>query len=237
MKSRSGFIYIVIIFFAILNLSSKKLFQDNHPPSVKIIVPVNNMVFKPGTSVNYRLSVTDKEDGSSEFDEINNKEVLLEVRYIKDKSKIPGAGSNVVEADAPGLAVIRTSNCLNCHNFSSKSIGPSFFEISKRYPNTKANADTLIKNIKNGSTGTWGKEKMPSHPELTPAEIKNTVEWILKNGSAKDINYYNGINGMISLAPNRNGIYVLTASYTDHGMKDVVGKRLKGAERVLITVR
>ena len=237
MTNRSGLIYTVMVLFALMNLSYRELFQENHAPSVKIIAPINSTVFKTGIPVSYRLSVTDKEDGDSKFDEINPKEVLLEVKYIKDKSKIPGLTGKSVQDDPPGLALIRNSNCFNCHNFNGKSIGPSFFEISKRYPATKANTDTLIKCIKDGSTGVWGKEKMPSHPELTAGEIKTTVQWILKNAAVVDINYYNGTAGIIQFPINRNGIYILTASYTDHGIKNTPEKHLKGIDMITVSVR
>jgi len=237
MSNRYGIIYAVIILFALVNLSYRGLFQENHPPSVKIIAPNNKTAFTTGTPASYRLSVADKEDGDSKFDEINVKEVLLEVKYLGNKSEITGSPSKNIQDDLQGLAVIRTSNCLNCHNFNSKSIGPSFFEISKRYPPTKLNTDSLIKNIKNGSAGTWGKEKMPSHPELTPEEIKTSVQWILKNAAIQNINYYNGVAGIIQFPPGKKGNYLLTASYTDHGIKGATGKRLKGTDVVVVSVR
>jgi cytochrome c len=237
MAKRSGIIYTIIILFALVNLSYRKFFQENHSPTVKIITPVNKTVVTAGAPVSYRLSVADKEDGDSKFDEINIKEILLEVKYIGTKTEIPGSSSKNVQDDPPGLAVIRTSNCLNCHNFNSKSIGPSFFEISKRHPATKVNTDSLIRDIKNGSAGVWGKEKMPSHPELTPEEIKTSVQWILKNAAVQNINYYNGIAGVIQFPANKKGNYLLTASYTDHGIKNVSGKRLKGIDMVVVNVK
>jgi hypothetical protein len=73
------------------------------------------------------ITVSDKKDGDSKFDEINDREVLLEIRRVmKSKSTSSKVGTN-----DPGLTVIMTSNCINCHNFNSKSIGPSFYEIIK----------------------------------------------------------------------------------------------------------
>jgi len=222
---------MIVVFSAALSFSFGNLYQDNLPPAVKILSPKENTIIKPGGSVSYRLSVSDKEDGNSEFDEINVKEVLLEVKYQR-ASRAPQNTKDTV-----GLNLIRGSNCLNCHNFNSKSIGPSFFEISKRYPGTKTNLDSLTKNIQKGSTGTWGKEKMPSHPELTVSEIKSTVNWILKNGSNSDISYFNGTDGNFQLPPNKTGYFLLTASYMDHGPKSGKGKKLIGADRVIISAR
>src|ERR1700722_3438265 len=142
-----------------------KLQQQNQQPVVKIISPKNGSSLNLNAPVSYAISVADKEDGDSKYDEINAKEVLLEVRYLKDKSKAAASLNKPVLPDPPGLGVIRTSNCFSCHNFNSKAMGPSFYEISKKYMPTKANMDSLIKRISAGSTGIWGREKMPSHPE------------------------------------------------------------------------
>jgi cytochrome c551/c552 len=216
---------------------------ENHPPSVKIVAPAaaptGNTVFNAGTPVSYQISVADKEDGDSKFDEINPKEVLLEVRWLGGKAAASAGKGGANDAkgvadDAPGLGVIMSSNCLNCHNFNGKAIGPSFFDISKRYAAVKAGTDTLTRRIKDGSSGIWGKEKMPSHPELSAAEIKNSVSWILKNAAAPGVTYYNGTAGILQFP--RKGSYMLTASYTDHGIKGAAEKRLKGFDRVVVEV-
>jgi cytochrome c len=238
-------IFVGLLLYAIVNFASPshkiKILQDNQPPVVKIIAPKNNSLFDSETQVNYTISVSDKEDGESKFDEINTKEVLLEVRYTGNKSKMPPGLNNRVQNDPPGLAVMRTSNCFNCHNFNAKSIGPSFYEINKRYPATPANVDSIIKRIRMGSSGIWGKEKMPTHPELTVAETKNTVQWILKYAAASDVNYYIGTEGTFRIKPplasKSKGDYILTASYTDHGLKNTPGTRLKGQDIVIIHSR
>jgi len=234
-------IFVALFLCAVLNFSnpfSKNSQQENQAPVVKIITPKNNSLFDWDTQINYGISVADKEDGDSKFDEINVKEVLLEVRYAGNKSKIPTV-SNVIPADPPGLAVMRTSNCFNCHNFNSKSIGPSLFDISKRYPATLANLDSLVKHIRAGSSGIWGKEKMPTHPELSPTETKSTVQWILKHAADPDVNYYIGTEGTFRIkqpgASKPNAAYILTASYIDHGLKNAPGKqRLKGQDVVVL---
>jgi cytochrome c len=226
---RSKFLLLPLLLSLFLYSFSNFKTQENQPPVVKIITPKNNDIFDQNAPVSYKISVADKEDGDSKFDEINPKEVLLEVRRVTAKS------NKAIPSDATGLAVIMTSNCINCHNFNSKSIGPSFYEINKRYPITKSNTDSLIKRIKEGSSGIWpGKEKMPSHPELTAAEIKSTVQWIFKNATDPNLNYYIGLEGFFRVNTNSKGSYTLTASYIDHGLKDVKGKRLRGQDLVTI---
>jgi cytochrome c len=236
-------IFIPLLLFVLVTFAKpfigNKTSQENHPPVVKITSPKNNDIFEPGAQVNYQISVADKEDGDSKYDEINTKEVLLEVKYLANKSKLTAVLNTTTQNDAPGLAVIRTSNCFNCHNFNSKLIGPSFYEISKRYPGTAVNTDSLMKHVRDGSSGIWGKEKMPTHPELTKEETKNAVQWILKHATDPNVNYYIGTEGSFhikpSITPAQKGVYVLTASYTDHGLKSTPGKqKLKGQDAVVI---
>ena len=75
---------------------------------------------------------------------------------------------------------------------------------------------------------------MPTHPELTIAETKNAVQWIMKNAADPNVNCYTGLEGFFRIKPDSKGAYVLTASYTDHGLKDVPGKRLRGVDVVVI---
>jgi cytochrome c len=238
-KMRSKLTYLCLIFCIPLCSFLLESQQENQSPVVKLISPKNTTTFDWDVPVSYKITVSDKEDGESKFDEINPKEVLLEVSYIPSRSKGAAGIKTIVENDPPGLAVIRASNCFTCHNFNSKSLGPSFYDMSKRYPATKSNIDSLTKHIKEGSAGMWeGREKMPAHPELTPGEIKSMVQWILKNGTDPNVNYYTGTEGTFRIKPpasKQKGMYVLTASYMDHGLKSTPGKqRLKGQDVVMI---
>lgn len=234
----SALIFVGLAFVFVLcdakNFSAgKRLQQQNHAPVVKIISPVNNSSFNAGAQVHYEINVSDKEDGESKYDEIDAKQVLLEMKYFNDASKINSATN---ANDAPGLTAMKTSNCFNCHGFDNKVIGPSFNEINKKYKPTAANISLMEKRIKNGSIGVWGKTPMPTHPELSDAQIKNMVQWIVQNASAPNVHYYIGLEGNINLeTANKNGAYVLTASYTDHGINNTL--RLEGRDAVVIKVK
>jgi len=225
------FIYLstILLLSLCIAVAAGTVQQENNAPMVKINSPKNNMVIATGAAVNYEINVADKEDGNSKYDEINNKEVLLEVKLVKDKL----TPVNIVQPDPPALTIMRTSNCFNCHNFNSKSIGPSFYDISKRYPVTAASTDSLVKRIRMGSSEIWGKEKMPAHPELTREEIKATVNWILKHAADPGTDYYIGAAGIFRFK--KAGVYRLTASYLDHGQKNAPGRqRLMGHDVIYL---
>jgi cytochrome c len=238
MIKTKAFIFISILFvflFCVVKnfASGNKIAQQNHAPVVKIISPIDNSSYNANAQVHYKISISDKEDGESKFDEINAKEVLLQVKYYNDASKVNTAAD---EDDATGLVALRTSNCFNCHGFDNKVIGPSFSEINKRYKPTAANMALLEKRIKNGSTGVWGKTPMPTHPELSDAQIKNMMQWIMQNASAPGVEYYIGLEGNFNLpAANKNGAYKLTASYIDHGINNA--SRLEGRNVNIIKVK
>ena len=234
-------LFLVLTLYSVVNFAypSKKirLQQENHPPIVNVISPKNNSLYKWDVPMNYTITVSDQEDGESKFDEISANEVFLEVRYLADTSKV-AIILNSAKSSPPGLAAIRTSNCLNCHAFNTKLIGPSFYEINKRYPNIKTNKELLEKHIREGSTGVWGKVTMPTHQELTREETQKMVAWIFKNGAEQNVSYYRGTEGSFRIKPpvaaERKGDLVLIASYTDHGTKDKPKQNLRGQDAIIL---
>jgi cytochrome c len=234
-----SYIFIIVLFSFLLlsaiNFAAtfKKDQTQNHAPVVKIASPPNNSTATAGSQVHYSVNVSDKEDGDSKYDEINAKEVLLEVKYFSEQSKLSAELNKTVQNDPPGLAAMRVSNCFNCHSFDSKVIGPSFNDINKKYKPTPANMALLEKSIREGSSGVWGNVKMPTHPELTNEQIHNMIKWIMQNATAPNVNYYIGLEGSF-LLPAKNGAYLLTASYLDHGTQTDSTHRLKGQDMIVI---
>ena len=199
---------------------------ENDQPEVVIVKPSQNDHFFWNTIIQYKIRITDKEDGKSEYDEINTREVLLEVCYL------PDAASAKIYADKKSngkensdLTMIRRLDCFTCHASKSKLIGPSFELIAKRYRMTKATVERLTKNIINGSTGIWASTAMPAHKAVKVNDARQMVKWILSNGANYNITFYPGIEGAFKTDKKPvNGsakmVMVLTASYTDHGDKD-----------------
>ncbi|HVW95288.1 MAG TPA: hypothetical protein VHA56_04935 [Mucilaginibacter sp.] len=211
--------------------------QENQPPVVRIVNPKNNGVYRPGGQVNYEISVADKEDGDTKYDEINAKEVLLKVQYVKNKARIKQIIGREKNADPVGFITLRQSDCFNCHNYSSKAMGPSFREIAIKYPASGTVIDSLAGHIRTGCSGRWGKEIMPAHPGLTEAAAKIAVQWILKNAKDTTINYYTGTTGIFRAAPANKikGAYILTASYMDHGLKTSNAAHLRGQDNIVLS--
>src|ERR1700759_5039547 len=107
MLKKINLLYLSLFLTLLLYSFANFKIQENQAPVVKIINPQNNSSFDWDAPVNYKITVSDKEDGESKFDEINIKEVLLEVRRVKNtKAQAGKTASN----DQQGLNVIMTSN-------------------------------------------------------------------------------------------------------------------------------
>jgi cytochrome c len=215
----------------------------NHSPTVKILKPKANEGYEENSQVRYEINVSDPEDGESKFQEISPTEVMLMVRYFSSTAATEAAMSGASTGDPPGLGTIRTSNCLSCHAFDARLIGPSFADIRKRYPYLQANVESLSRSILEGTSGAWGRIKMPSHPELTMAQAAACVTWILKTAADPQTNYYTGTEGSFRVPIPQDsrskdkGILVLIASYTDHGLKDDPGERMQGRDVIRIQIK
>jgi cytochrome c len=214
----------------------------NHPPTVRIVSPKAG-TYKENAQVRYEIDVSDQEDGESKFQEINSAEVLLIVRHFSSPEAAEAAMSRTIADDPPGLATLRTSDCLNCHAFDARLIGPSFADIRKRYPYSQASVDSMSRHILQGTSGAWGSIKMPSHPELTVEQAAACVTWILKTAADLETNYYSGTEGTfrVAIPPDSKakdkGMLVLIASYTDHGLKDDPSQRMQGRDAIRIRIQ
>ena len=217
---------MVVIYFLMTSFVSRGKKLENNPPEVVIDKPAQNDRFSWNTIIPYNIRITDKEDGKSEYDEINAKEVLLEVCYLPD-----AAGAKIYtdkkrnEKENSGLTMMIRSDCFTCHASKSKLIGPSFELIAKKYKMINSSVERLTKNIINGSKGTWGTTAMPAHKASKVDDVRQMVKWILSDGANPDITLYPGMEGAFKTDKKpANGsakmVMVLTASYTDHGDKD-----------------
>ena len=199
---------------------------ENSAPKVTITSPAQNSAFQWNSIVPYAIRISDKEDGNSEYNEIPANEVLLMVAYLPDSTHLKNYLSDRSKANREVLLWMSTSTCFNCHAAKAKLIGPSFEQIALRYANNTATVDSLAKKIITGSSGSWGdlNLKMPPHPDLKIDKVREIVHWILKNSSDPDQNYFVGTEGAFRTKQKREedhgtGVYVLTATYADHGVK------------------
>lgn len=90
----------------------------------------------------------------------------------------PAAGGTGI-ANEKGLELIGASDCMTCHALDRKVIGPAYVDVAKKYENTDAVIDTLVSKIKKGGMGNWGNIPMTPHPDLSDADAREMVKYIM----------------------------------------------------------
>ena len=78
-----------------------------------------------------------------------------------------------------GLELIAKSDCLTCHKVSEKLTGPAYKDVAAKYENTEANVAMLAGKVIKGGSGVWGAIPMTPHPQLSEADAKQMVKYVL----------------------------------------------------------
>jgi cytochrome c len=76
-------------------------------------------------------------------------------------------------------ALAQKNACLSCHGVDKKIVGPAFKEVAAKYKGNKTAAATLMAKVKAGGKGVWGQIPMPPNPQLSDADNKKIIDWIL----------------------------------------------------------
>jgi cytochrome c len=80
-------------------------------------------------------------------------------------------------ADELGLA--KQSGCLACHSVDKKIVGPAYKDVAKKYAGEKGAEAKLMAKVKKGGSGVWGAVPMPPNPQVSEANLKKIIGWIL----------------------------------------------------------
>jgi cytochrome c len=70
-------------------------------------------------------------------------------------------------------------NCMACHAVDKKVVGPAYKDVAAKYAGQKDAVDKLSEKVIKGSSGVWGPVPMPANAQVTPAEAKQLVQWIM----------------------------------------------------------
>ncbi len=83
---------------------------------------------------------------------------------------------------APAFAqadLAQKKNCMACHAVDKKVLGPAYKDVAAKYTGQKDAVDKLAVKVVKGGSGVWGNIPMPANPQVTDAEAKQLVQWIL----------------------------------------------------------
>jgi cytochrome c len=193
--------------------ATQQIMAGNEAPNVAFTAPADGGFFEWSRPLNWRLEATDAEDG-----------VLPAEKVLVQMERRNRAASDDAAAAPPGLALMRRTTCFACHSATEKSAGPPYATVAAKYAQEPGARDRLTAKIISGGTGVWGEIPMPPHPQHTPAEAAQMVDWVLSLSQRQVTTLAPGLNGSIDLKEPRqewgraeNGVISLTASATDKG--------------------
>jgi cytochrome c len=193
-----------------------QIVAGNEPPSVAIdLVGSNTSFFFPGVPVRYQVRVTDREDGSLRSGKIPPGRVSVSAQNLKEWSAASAS------TQATGRTLIEANDCLSCHQFTRKSIGPAYVDVARRYHDDSTATARLARKIREGGSGVWGNVTMPAHPALTDEQASTMLAYILSLADAKTAVPSLPVRGAYvppaGSADAPKGALVLRAEYTDRG--------------------
>jgi cytochrome c len=88
----------------------------------------------------------------------------------------------VCMAAAPASAnpeLAQKKNCMSCHLVDAKLIGPAYKDVAARYAGQADAPARLAQKVIKGGSGVWGAVPMPANQQVSEAEAKQLVQWIL----------------------------------------------------------
>ena len=156
------------------NSQAFEILAGNEPPVVDIeILKGNQSFFFPGSELNYKINVRDREDGNLESGEIDKNAVTINFDYAPEGFDPIEIAQNHRASDewtafSQGAVLINKNDCRSCHLNDRKSVGPSYLDVAARYKGNQYQQQMIAQKIITGGTGVWGEHAMSAHPQLVP---------------------------------------------------------------------
>lgn len=209
------------------NSASIEVVVGNEPPVVAIDISGMNKTFYFGQKeLPYSINVSDKEDGTSADGTIKAEEVAVTFDYVPagfDPIEIASkqSGAETIAILNIGKNLIEASDCKSCHQYDKTSIGPSYAAVAAKYPTSPENKGYLVSKIINGGAGVWGDHAMSAHPQLSEADARRMVDYILSmdevQATVASLPLSGKVNPVVPEGENGEGSFLLRASYADKG--------------------
>jgi glucose/arabinose dehydrogenase/cytochrome c551/c552 len=173
------------------NSDHVELKAGNEPPTVSIdVAQANKTFYFPGSPIKYAVKVSDKEDGSLANGKILPAQVAVSLDYMPLGYDQIDVAATQRDADmaafaSTGQLLMNKSDCKSCHLPDKRSVGPSYLEIAKRYKGKAGAVESLAQKVIKGGSGVWGEHAMSAHPQLSVADSRAIVEYIMTPGEKK----------------------------------------------------
>jgi cytochrome c len=200
-----------------------KVKVGNAEPKVNIAVKSNKTFFFDDQKIDYEVSVADKEDGTTAKG-IDAGDVVVNINYLEgyDKTMIEQGHKENINF-AAGKRLIDLSDCKACHAIDKKSIGPAYIDVAKKYGRGQSVVNQLADKVIKGGGGVWGEQAMAAHPQVSLADARDMVDYILSlNDKKKASQPIKAAYETAAHKGKKDGAYIIQATYTDKGGK-VIG--------------
>ena len=73
----------------------------------------------------------------------------------------------------------KAKNCMACHAVQNKLVGPALKDVASKYAGQKDAETKLVQKVIKGGAGAWGPVPMPANPQVSEAEARQLVKWVL----------------------------------------------------------
>lgn len=213
--------------------TKQKIYVGNEPPQVRWDLASHSRSFyQVGDTLQYKLVVEDREDGSLAGGGIAPTAVAATIDYLAggfDMTAIAQGHQAAMQnlEYARGKQLVERSDCKTCHAIDRKINGPAYGSIAERYKGNEFAVRTLAAKVIAGGAGVWGETVMSAHPQVSPEDAAEMVRWILSLGSNPKPKQAVPLQGAYALvlpppesAKDKKvspGIFILQASYRDRG--------------------
>ena len=94
-------------------------------------------------------------------------------------AKAPAAAPGTPLDMASATALMQKDGCAACHAVDKKIVGPAYQDVAAKYKGDKDAAAKLVQKVKTGGSGVWGSVPMPPNAQVSDADIKALVSWIV----------------------------------------------------------
>ena len=215
------------------NARTLELLAGNDPPSVKLeLLKGNKTFFFANQPLTYAIDVTDKEDGSLKAGTIKPSSIAVNFDYVPQGFDPIAVAQHQLAADekagfSAGLYLINNYDCKTCHQISTASVGPSYFDVSRKYSHDADALERLSNKVISGGSGVWGEHAMAAHPQLSTQQATYMVKYILslsqKQATVSNLPLRGTFNPIIPAGENGLGGYLLRAAYKDNGAGNIPG--------------
>ena len=92
---------------------------------------------------------------------------------------VAGLAAAGVASAQSGQELLQKSGCTACHANDKKVVGPAYQEVAAKYKGDAGAAAKLVAKVKAGGSGVWGPVPMPPNPQVSDANLKTMVTYIL----------------------------------------------------------